>query len=86
MWHWHGDWNSGEWLSMSIMMVLVWLPLLLLLAYGLRTQFASTSRPSTSAEEDARRAYARGDFDRPRFQQIMEDLRESATQPRSPEK
>jgi len=76
MWHWHGDWNSGEWLSMSIMMLLVWLPLLLLVAFALRSLLVPSTRQSASAEEDARRAYARGEIDRDRFQQIMQDLRE----------
>ncbi len=76
MWHWHGDWNSGEWLSMSVMMLVVWLPLLLLVGIALRSLLMPGTRPSASAEEDARRAYARGEIDRDRFQQIMQDLRE----------
>jgi uncharacterized membrane protein len=76
VWHWHGDWNSGEWLSMSIMTLLVWLPLLLVMAFALRSLLSPGARPSASAEEDARRAYARGEIDRDHFQQIMQDLRE----------
>jgi len=76
MWHWHGEWNSGEWLSMSIMMLIVWLPLLLLIGLAFRSFFTPGARRSPSAEEEARRAYARGDIDRDRFQQIMQDLRE----------
>lgn len=76
MWHWHGEWNSGEWLSMSIMMLLVWLPLLLVVALALRSLIAPGRSSAGSAEEEARRAYARGDIDRERFQQIMQDLRE----------
>jgi len=82
MWHWHGDWNSGEWLSMSIMMLLVWLPLLLLVAFALRSLIGSGARPTASAEEDARRAYARGEIDRDRFQQVMRDLQDHPAHPR----
>lgn len=76
MWHWHGDWNSGDWLSMSVMMLLVWLPLLLLIAFALRSLIAPGAGREASAEEEARRAYARGEIDRDRFRQIMQDLRE----------
>ncbi len=79
MWHWHGDWNSGEWLSMSIMMLLVWLPILLLAALALRSFIAPSTDRTSSAEDDARRAYARGEIDRQRFLQVMQDLREDRT-------
>ncbi|MDP2328263.1 MAG: SHOCT domain-containing protein [Dehalococcoidia bacterium] len=61
---------------MSIMMLIVWLPLLLLIGLAFRSFFTPGARSSPSAEEEARRAYARGDIDRDRFQQIMQDLRE----------
>ncbi|MDO9444270.1 MAG: hypothetical protein Q7K37_03070 [Dehalococcoidia bacterium] len=76
MWHWHGEWNSGEWLSMSIMMLLVWLPILLVIGLALRSLIAPGRGAASSAEEEARRAYARGDIDREHFQQILQDLRE----------
>lgn len=79
MWHWHGGWDSGEWLSMSVMMLVVWLPLILLIAFALRSLLAPGSSGRVgpdSAEEEARRAYARGDLDRERFQQVIQDLRE----------
>ena len=76
MWHWHGEWNSGEWLSMSIMMLVVWLPLLLLVGVAIRSLLTPGTGRAGSAEEEARRAYARGEIDRERFQQIMQDLRE----------
>lgn len=76
MWHWHGGWNSGEWLSMSIMMLLVWLPILFVVGLALRSLIAPGRGGAGSAEEEARRAYARGDIDRERFQQILQDLRE----------
>lgn len=76
MWHWHGEWNSGEWLSMSIMMLVVWLPLLLLVGVAIRSLLTPGTGHAGSAEEEARRAYARGEIDRERFQQIMQDLRE----------
>lgn len=76
MWHWHGDWSSGDWLSMSVMMLLVWLPLLLLIAFAIRSLVAPGAGRAPSAEEEARRAYARGDIDRERFQQVIRDLQD----------
>lgn len=79
MWHWHGGWDSGDWLSMSVMMLLVWLPLLVLIGLALRALIAPgapTRGGVDPAEDEARRSYARGDIDRERFQQIMRDLRE----------
>lgn len=31
MWHWHGegDWGAGDWVSMALMMLFIWLPILL---------------------------------------------------------
>ena len=52
MWHWHGDWNSGDWLSMSVMVLLVWLPLLLLIAFALRSLIALA--PGTGAHSLSR--------------------------------
>ncbi len=76
MWHWHGDWGSGDWLSMSVVMLLIWLPLLLLIALTIRSLVAPGAGHAPSAEEEARRAYARGELHRERFQQIMRDLSE----------
>ncbi len=61
---------------MSIMMLMVWLPFLLLIAVALRSFLAPGRDRAPSAEDEARRAYARGDIDQERFQQIMLDLRE----------
>lgn len=78
MWHWHGGWGTGDWFTMALMMLLVWVPVIVLVLLLVRS-FAS--RPPESgdgadaAEEEARRAYARGDIEREQFLQIVEDLR-----------
>jgi uncharacterized membrane protein len=61
---------------MSLMMLLVWLPFLLLIALMIRSLMAPGAGRAASAEEEARRAYARGDIDRERFQLVMRDLQD----------
>lgn len=90
MWHWHGDadgfgWGGGDWISMALMMILVWGPILLLGYFLIRAAVGARPDAPTSgdsAEQEARRAYARGDIDRERFQQVMSDLRDHAAHPR----
>jgi uncharacterized membrane protein len=83
MWHttdgWHEGWGGGDWVGMLVMMVLVWTPILILGFFLLRAAAGPRGgREDTrdEAEEEARRSYARGDIDRERFQQVMQDLRE----------
>ena len=83
MWHWHGDgagWDGGDWIGMALMMVFIWGPILLAGFFLLRAATGPRHEPprTDSAEEEARRAYARGDIDRERFQQIIRDLRDHA--------
>jgi uncharacterized membrane protein len=70
---------------MGVMMLVVSLPLLLIVVWALR-QFGQPPRgneppsppPSEpDAREIARRAYARGELDRERYRQIIEDLDEA---------
>lgn len=85
MWNWGDGPDGWGWFWMGVMMVVVWLPLLVLLIWALR-QFGQPSRrdeswpgqlpPEPGAREIARRAYARGEIDRERYQQIMQDLGE----------
>jgi uncharacterized membrane protein len=83
MWYWHD--GPGGWgvLWMGVMMVVFWLPVIAILAWALR-QFVQPPRdhgappPAPPAELDAReiarRTYARGEIDRERYLQIIEDL------------
>ncbi|MEZ4503046.1 MAG: hypothetical protein R3C39_10510 [Dehalococcoidia bacterium] len=87
MWHWHGDWDGGDWLGMVVMMALVWTPLLLVALAILRgprrhSDSERRSEERESAEEVARRAYANGEIDRERFLEVMSDLREHPASPR----
>jgi len=72
---------------MFVMMAAVWLPLLVLLLWAMRywnrppADGHSTGRSAErepDARELARRAYARGELDRERFLQLMEDLDRTA--------
>lgn len=92
MWHWHGDgwsggWGAGDWIGMALMMLLMWAPVLLLGIVLLRAlvgpggQRAAPPRQD-AAKAEARRAYARGEIDRARFQQVMADLDEHPPAPR----
>ncbi len=85
MWNWDDGPDGWGWFWMGAMMLIVWLPLLVILIWALR-QFGQPPTgnephsnqlpPEPDAREIARRAYARGEIDRDRYQQIMEDLGE----------
>ena len=85
MWHWGDASNGWGMLWMGLMMAIMWLPILVVLIWALR-QFGRPphepglpSSPSTEpdAREIARRSYARGDIDRERYLQIVQDLDET---------
>ena len=85
MWWGHDGGDGWWWFWMGMMMVFVWLPLLVALIWALR-QFGGPGqaaappqdrRREPSALDLARRAYARGDLDRERYLQIIEDLEET---------
>ena len=67
---------------MFLMMSVFWIPLIIVLLWGLRgfsagplEALASPPRAGTpDAREIARQAYARGDMDRDRYLQVIEDL------------
>lgn len=91
MWHWHGDdggwsgWAGGDWFGMALMMVFIWLPILIaafFLVRALTGPRGNGGEARVPAEEEARRAYARGDIDRERFLQVIRDLQEHAPPPR----
>jgi len=71
---------------MGFMMLLVWLPLVLVLVLAFRAIMGSGVRApgdfADSAEDEVRRSYARGEIDRERFLQIVQDLREHRSSPR----
>ncbi|TAJ18596.1 MAG: SHOCT domain-containing protein [Dehalococcoidia bacterium] len=79
MWHSYG-WDNGDWFGMTLMMAFMWVPILVLVVVLVRSLSAggggSSPQVHDSAEDEARRAYARGDLDRERFLQITSDLRE----------
>ena len=90
MW-WHDGPDGWGWVWMGLMMAIVWLPLLVILVWALR-QFGQPPQPpaapprdadrASGAEPDAlelaRRSYARGELDRERYLQIIEDLGQQA--------
>ena len=87
MWNGFGSPDGWEWLWMGVMMMFIWTPLLLTLAWAMR-QFGPRGghpgRRRDEAERDAveiaRRAYARGEISRERYLQLIDDL-ERAPQP-----
>lgn len=85
MWGWDDGPNGWGWVWMIIMMSFVWLPLLLAAVWVL-AQFGrqGASRggdggDGVDARELARRAYARGEMDRERYLQVMQDLERDST-------
>ena len=84
MWTWHDGADGWGVLWMFLMMSVLWIPLIAVLLWGLRgfpgpagprESPASSLRAETpDAREVARQAYARGDMDRERYLQVIEDL------------
>ena len=83
MWTWHGGLDGWGWIWMTVMMAVVWLPLILAGAWLLRQSGGGApSRPRDDgsgethldAVEIARRAYARGELPREQYLQIADDL------------
>lgn len=86
MWYWHDGLNGWDWLWMTAMMAIVWVPLLFAVIWALRaftqpTQQTMSSPDETSggldARDLARLAYAQGELDRKRYLEILEDLNRS---------
>jgi len=80
MWGWDDGTGGWGWIWMAVMMSLVWLPLLVATIWVL-TQLGRRAAGGggegderVDARELARRTYARGDIDRDRYLQIVEDL------------
>ena len=89
MWGWSYNGNWWDWVGMSIMMMLMWLPLLAALVWLIGRGNAPQRRgpdrdPEPADPRDlARRAYARGDLERERYLQIIADLEDTPAQPKS---
>jgi uncharacterized membrane protein len=83
MWGWHEGLDGADWVWMTLMMGLVWAPILLIVLWFLRDSLGGASprggqsddaAGGLSATETARRAYARGDLSREQYFQVVEDL------------
>ena len=75
---WHYGWGGGDWPWMIFMMAAVWIPIVALVAWFVRTATGQQrqDRPQApDAIETARQAYARGEMTRETFLQTIEDLR-----------
>lgn len=85
MWYWHDGPGGWAWVGMTVMMAVVWLPLLLFFVWALRTRSRPgvapppdvAGRDDVPAAEIARRAYARGEISRERFLEVISDLQSS---------
>lgn len=82
MWGWHEGMDGADWIWMTLMMGLVWAPIVLFVLWFLRDAVGGATRNQgrsdpdgeLSAVELARRAYARGDLSRESYLQVVEDL------------
>ena len=79
MWYWHGS-NEWGWVSMAIMMLMFWVPLIAAGAWFL-SRLGAGGRERTgneasqvSARELADRRYARGELSREQYLQVIADL------------
>jgi uncharacterized membrane protein len=78
---WHDGPDGWGWVLMAIMMALFWVPLLVAVVWLARRFGQPAVRGSNGgdghqldAREIARRTYARGEYSREQFLEIMEDL------------
>lgn len=88
MWTWHNGSDGWGFVWMMVGTVVVLLPLILLVAWALLGDGrpwrarggtdASAASTEPDARELARRTYARGEIDRERYQQMIEDLDRAA--------
>jgi uncharacterized membrane protein len=89
MWCWHDGLNGWDWVWMTLMMGVMWIPLVLLVVWVVwsltrsRTDDRAPGQPAPSALEVAQLAYARGDISRERFLEIVEDLKDTSPGRRS---
>ena len=82
MWYWHDGAGGWAWVWMTVMMAVVWLPLVIFFVWALRAWSRSGAAPplhlsgrdDVPAAEIARRACARGEISRERFLEVMADL------------
>ncbi len=80
---WAHDGPDGwAWLWMVPMMALFWAPIVALVVWLVRGGAPGGRSPpdDLDAAELARRAYARGELSRERFNEVIQDLRESRTE------
>lgn len=85
MWGGYEGMDGAGWIWMTLMMGLVWAPIVLFVLWFLRDTVGGATRNQgrsdpdgeLSAVELARRAYARGDLSRERYLQVVEDLGET---------
>ncbi|MCA9848514.1 MAG: hypothetical protein KC461_09425 [Dehalococcoidia bacterium] len=82
MWGWHDGLSGADWIWMTLMMGLVWAPIVLIVLWFLRDAVGESPRGrdgdrETSALEIARRAYARGELSREQYLQVVADLEQT---------
>lgn len=78
MWWGHGGWGAGDWLAMSLMMVVFWGALIALVVWLVRRlgpdRTTDTTPPRPRAEEVLAERFARGEIDEDEFTRRRELL------------
>ena len=81
MWWDHGGWGAGEWLAMSLMMLVFWAALIALVLWLVRSfrtdQRSDTTAPTARADEVLAERFARGEIDEDEFTRRRELLHTS---------
>jgi len=85
MWGWHEGMDGADWVWMTLMMGLVWAPIVLIVLWFLRDAVGGTPRGRDRRDGDgeisaiklARRAYARGELSREQYLQVVADLEQT---------
>jgi putative membrane protein len=74
MWGNHGGWDAGDWLAMSLMMIVFWGLVIALVVWAVRSTHSDrsgTDRPTgecaTRADELLAERFARGEIDEDEF-------------------
>lgn len=78
MW-WHDGLSGWDWLWMTVMMGVVWVPIVLLVLWAIWSPRRTGGTVDGGRRDDplevAQRTYARGEISRERYLEIVEDLK-----------
>ena len=75
MWYDHGSWGAGDWVAMSVMMLVFWGGLIALVVFLVRGGRSRSPEPPRTPDEMLADRFARGEIDDEEFTRRRELLR-----------